>query len=155
MIIFFIWHQQDDTDNQEITQMVTQDLEFKESNPVAAATWRKQQDKDICKRSAGVVQQVEQVTHDLKFDSLHPVAAGTRAHIFSCVRPFYERAVSDLDRSIHRSLWVQVAHRSFIEGSPMTKNTAPGENIGEKIFVGWTPVLNEYVRRLQTLADKF
>ncbi len=27
-------------------------------------------------------------------------------HIFSHVRPFYERAVSDLDRSMHRSLWV-------------------------------------------------
>jgi hypothetical protein len=27
-------------------------------------------------------------------------------HIFSHVRPFYERAVSDLDRPIHRSLWV-------------------------------------------------
>ncbi len=27
-------------------------------------------------------------------------------HIFSCVRPFYEQAVSDLDRSMHRSLWV-------------------------------------------------
>jgi hypothetical protein len=26
--------------------------------------------------------------------------------IFRCVRPFYERAVSDLDRSMHRSLWV-------------------------------------------------
>ncbi len=35
--------------------------------------------------------------------------------IFSCVRPFYERAVSDLDRSTNRSLWVQVAHSSFIE----------------------------------------
>ncbi len=47
----------------------------------------------------------------------------TRGHIFSCVQPFYEQAVSDLDRSTHRSLWVQVAHNSFIEGSHMTKNT--------------------------------
>jgi hypothetical protein len=29
----------------------------------------------------------------------------TRGRIFSCVRPFYERAVSNLDRSIHRSQW--------------------------------------------------
>ncbi len=48
----------------------------------------------------------------------------TRGHIFSHVRPFYEQAVSYLGRSIHRSLWVQVAHSSFIEGLLMTKNTA-------------------------------
>ncbi len=48
----------------------------------------------------------------------------TRGHIFSRVRPFYEQAVSDLDRSMHRSLWVQVAHSSFMEGLLMTKNTA-------------------------------
>ncbi len=29
-----------------------------------------------------------------------------RGRIFSRVRPFNERAVSDLDRSMHRSLWV-------------------------------------------------
>ncbi len=29
-----------------------------------------------------------------------------RDRIFSRVRPFYERAVSELDRSMHRSLWV-------------------------------------------------
>jgi len=29
---------------------------------------------------------------------------GTRGRIFSCVRPFYDRAVSDLDRSMHISL---------------------------------------------------
>jgi hypothetical protein len=40
------------------------------------------------------------------------------------VRPFYEQAVSDLDRSMHISLWVKVAHNSFIEGSHMTKNMA-------------------------------
>jgi hypothetical protein len=47
-----------------------------------------------------------------------------RGRIFSCVWPFYERAVSDLDpkRSIHRP--VQVAHRLFIEGSHTTKNMA-------------------------------
>jgi hypothetical protein len=43
----------------------------------------------------------------------------------SCQRPyFYERAVSDLDRSINISLWVKVVHSSFTEGSHMTKNTA-------------------------------
>ncbi len=44
--------------------------------------------------------------------------------IFSHVRPFYERAVSDLDRSMHRSLCVQAAHSSFIEGWHMAKNMA-------------------------------
>ncbi len=46
----------------------------------------------------------------------------SRGHIYSRVRPFYEPAVSDLDRSMHRSLWVLVAHNSFIEGSHTTKN---------------------------------
>ena len=49
----------------------------------------------------------------------------TRGQILSHVCPFYEQAVSDLDRPMHRSLWVQVTHSSFIEGSHMTKNTAP------------------------------
>jgi hypothetical protein len=48
----------------------------------------------------------------------------TRGRIFSCVRPFYEQAVSNHDRSMHRSLWAYVAHSSFIEGSHTTKNTA-------------------------------
>ncbi len=43
---------------------------------------------------------------------------------FSCVQPFYERAVSNLDSSLHISLWVQVAHSSFIEGLHTTKNMA-------------------------------
>jgi hypothetical protein len=44
--------------------------------------------------------------------------------IFSHVWPFYEQAVSDLDpkRSMNRPVWV--THRSFIEGSHTTKNTA-------------------------------
>jgi hypothetical protein len=49
-----------------------------------------------------------------------------RGRIFSHVRPFYERAVSDLGRPMHRSLWVYVAHSSFIEVSHTTKNTASG-----------------------------
>ncbi len=32
--------------------------------------------------------------------------------------------MSDLDRSMHRTLWVLVAHSLFIEGLHMTKNTA-------------------------------
>jgi hypothetical protein len=50
-----------------------------------------------------------------------------RGRIFSHVQPFYERAVSYQDRSMHRSLWVLVAHSSFIEGSDMTKHTASGD----------------------------
>ncbi len=46
--------------------------------------------------------------------------------IFGRVRPLYERAVSNQDRSMHRSLWVYVAHSLFIEGSHKTKNTASG-----------------------------
>ncbi len=49
-----------------------------------------------------------------------------RARIFSCVQPFYERAVSDLDRSMRRYLWVYVTHSLFIEGSRATKNTTTG-----------------------------
>jgi len=33
------------------------------------------------------------------------------------VEPFYERAVSDIDRSMHRSLWAEVAHSLPIEES--------------------------------------
>jgi hypothetical protein len=49
-----------------------------------------------------------------------------KGRIFSRVQPFYERAMSNLDRSMHRSLWVWVTHSSFIEGLHMTKNTASG-----------------------------
>ncbi len=49
-----------------------------------------------------------------------------RGCIFSHVRPFYERAVSDLGRPMHRSLWVYVAHNSVIEVSHATKNMASG-----------------------------
>jgi hypothetical protein len=47
-----------------------------------------------------------------------------RGRIFSHVRPFYELAVSNLDRPMHGSLWVWVTHSTFIEGLHMTKNTA-------------------------------
>jgi hypothetical protein len=56
--------------------------------------------------------------------SLDRYRTGARGLIFSCVQPFYERAVSDLDRPMHRFLWVQVAHSMFIQGSHTTKNTA-------------------------------
>ncbi len=46
------------------------------------------------------------------------------AVFFSRVRPFNEWAVSDLDRSMHRSLWAQVTQSSFIEQSCTTNNTA-------------------------------
>ncbi len=52
------------------------------------------------------------------------IMQGPRGHIFSRVWPSYEQAVSDLDRSMNISLWVQVAHNSFTEGSHTTKNTA-------------------------------
>jgi hypothetical protein len=48
------------------------------------------------------------------------------AVIFCSVRSFYDQAMSNLDRSMHRSLWIWVTHSSFIEGSHMTKNTASG-----------------------------
>ncbi len=35
--------------------------------------------------------------------------------------------MNDLDSSMHRSLWVSVAHSSFIEGSHTTKTTASGK----------------------------
>jgi len=38
------------------------------------------------------------------FDNLFLLA--NRGHIFIHVRPFYEQAVSDLDRPMYRSLWV-------------------------------------------------
>ncbi len=49
---------------------------------------------------------------------------GPLGRIFSCVRPFFQQAVSDLGplRSMHRP--VLVAHNSFIKGSHTTKNTA-------------------------------
>jgi hypothetical protein len=52
------------------------------------------------------------------------ITSVTRGRDFSHVRPFYEQAVSNLDRSMHKSLWVLDAHSSFIEGSHMTKNMA-------------------------------
>jgi hypothetical protein len=61
----------------------------------------------------------------VKYSSLL-VTGGSRirVRIYSCARPFYERAVSNRDRSTHRSLWVYVTYSSFIEGSHMTKNVA-------------------------------
>ncbi len=56
--------------------------------------------------------------------ALNTCQGQTLGRIFSHVRPFYEPAVSNLDKSMHISVWVQVTHSSFIEGSHMTKNMA-------------------------------
>jgi hypothetical protein len=53
----------------------------------------------------------------------------TRGSIFSRVQPFYERAVSNLDRSMYISIWVQVTQSLFIERSHMTKNRASGSDV--------------------------
>ncbi len=45
-----------------------------------------------------------------------PIMLVSISRIFSCARPFYEQAVSDLNKSMHRSLWIQVTYSSFIEG---------------------------------------
>jgi hypothetical protein len=65
------------------------------------------------------------LTFESKTEAYPRVTKEPRGLIFSCLQPFYERAVSDLDRPMHRSLWVYVAHSSFIEDSHMTKNTVP------------------------------
>ncbi len=57
------------------------------------------------------------------------VTKNIRGRIFSCVRPFYEWALSNLDRSMHTSLLVWVAHILFIEGSHMNKNTTSGSKL--------------------------
>ncbi len=71
----------------------------------------------------------------------------TRGRIFSRVRPSYEQAVSDLDRSMHISLWFQVTHSSFIKGSHTTKNMFSG-HIYEGIFK-FIFCLNQQVRFLK------
>jgi hypothetical protein len=60
-----------------------------------------------------------------------------KCRIFSCERPFYERAVSNLERSMHISLWVYVAHSSFIEGSFIIKNMASGQR--QRLHLSWLP----------------
>ncbi len=65
------------------------------------------------------------------------MAARTRCHIFSHVLPSYERVVSNLDRPMHRSLWVLVAHSSFIEGSHTTKNTASDLVMSTSLLLYW------------------
>jgi hypothetical protein len=53
--------------------------------------------------------------------------------IFSREGPSYERAVSDLDRSMNISLWVSMGHSSFTEGLHTIKNTA-SEHSSESIW---------------------
>jgi hypothetical protein len=57
-----------------------------------------------------------------------------RGRIFSRVRPFYEWAVSDLDRSMHRSLWFYVTHSTYIHRSHTTKNMASVQKISARQF---------------------
>ncbi len=62
--------------------------------------------------------------------------------------------MSDLDRSMHRSLWFQVAHSSFIEGSHMTKNMA------SESFIRMAPDVNLVSRmnpvgRIEFVLDGF
>ncbi len=72
--------------------------------------------------------------------------------IFSCVWPIYERAVSNLDRSMHRSLWVYVAHSLFIEGSHTTENTVYEKRI--KTMRGWSIRLKNWIKNIKG-ADHF
>ncbi len=55
--------------------------------------------------------------------------------------------MSNLDRSMHKSLWVKVTHNSFIEGSHMTKNMAAVTSVPydpEAVFlVVCDPSMNE------------
>ncbi len=71
--------------------------------------------------------------------------------IFSCVWPFYERAVSNQDRSMHRSLWVQVLQSSFVEGSHMTKNTA---SVSYTQWLKKSPLTNLKSLKNDPIADK-
>ncbi len=81
-------------------------------------------------RSDGQVKRSVKAERNLRI-RFQVFSSKTRDHIFSCVRPFYERAVSNLDpqRSMH--LPVQVTHSSFIEGSHTTKNMA---SVGRQTF---------------------
>ncbi len=88
------------------TILTPQGWGFKSSS-LTQATWGRKKAKHFSKTAP-------------KFDQIQR----SRGCIFSHVRPFYERAVSNLDRSMHRSLRVLITHSSFIEGSHTTKNTA-------------------------------
>ncbi len=87
--------------------------------------------------------------HSLNFVNIWSLGFGVRGCIFGHAQPFCEQAVSDLDRSMHRSLWVQVAHSSFIEGSLMTKNTASGAWIKYKWLFSLFHILIFLVKYLE------
>jgi hypothetical protein len=74
----------------------------------------------------GNQQQLPSLTHRIMFRN------NPRGRIFSHVQPSYERAVSDLDKSMNISLWVYVAHSSFTEGSHTNKKY--GLWIRNKVF---------------------
>ncbi len=82
-----------------------------------------------------------------------------RSHIFSCVRSSYEQPVSDLDRSMHRSLWVWVTHSSFIEGSHTTKNMTSGNKwnsteINDKWEFKWYSTVATRISRYWTKVNE-
>jgi hypothetical protein len=70
------------------------------------------------------------------------------------VQPFYEQAVSNLDRSMHRSLWVQGTHRSFIEGFIMTKNTASATQKIYSLFLWIATLQKKFYNNKKFLAYK-
>ncbi len=72
---------------------------------------------------------------NFRIEGSNPIT-DTRGCIFSCVWPFYEPAVSDLDKSMHRSLWVYVTHSLLVEVLHTTKNMASGEIKWQKGFLG-------------------
>ena len=67
------------------------------------------------------------------------------------MRPFYEQAVNNVDRSMHRSLLVLVAHSSFIEGLHATKNMASGGS--GRIQTPVLRIVNGVIYHCATTAD--
>ncbi len=61
--------------------------------------------------------------------------------------------MSDLDRSMHRSLLVKVAHSSFMEGSHTTKNT-PLEPVLVIAFTHFLCKLNHFMEVEKMFAMK-
>jgi hypothetical protein len=68
---------------------------------------------------------------------------------FCHVRPSYEWAMSNLDRSMNISLWLWVAHSSFTEGSHTTKNTA---SVLEQVF--WLQIQNRFCQLKSSVIEK-
>jgi hypothetical protein len=63
--------------------------------------------KELNKSNTGLVYPLDIYVYFQKGEEEIDVAGnGQRGHIFIRVQPFYEQALSNLDRSMHRSLWV-------------------------------------------------